>query len=204
MSFCFLIQGLVPQDGEALVMDFLWGRTCSVLWPWQSAPATGCHRALWSGSSDQGADMQRPPWLVATTVHSVGLGGWPRSKHMDRTKKSWGKEEPANGGNAGWEGSGVDQLTGSSSAAQTPVPGPGLPSTCILATSWSTFWPTSSWLFCRAPQATSRSCSSCFSFPVSSDSLGAMAAGDGSPAGQMALGGPRDAVGAWTPRPSQA
>lgn len=115
--------------------------------------------------------MQRPPWLVATMVHSVGLGGWPRSKHMDRTKKSWGKEEPANGGNAGWEGSGVDQITGSSSAAQTPVPGPGLPGTCILATSWSTFWPTSSWLFCRAPQATSRSCSSCFSFPVSSDSL---------------------------------
>lgn len=40
MSFCFLIQGLVPQDGEALVTDFLWGRTCSVLCPWKSAQGT--------------------------------------------------------------------------------------------------------------------------------------------------------------------
>lgn len=98
----------------------------------------------------------------------------------------------------------MDQLTGSSSAAQMLGPGLGLPGTCILATWWSSFWPASSWLFCRAPQATSRSCSSCFSFPVSSDSLGAMAAGDCSPAGRRDLGGPRDAAGAWIPSPSQA
>lgn len=122
-----------------------------------------------------------------------GSWGWPRSKHMDRTK-SWGKEdEPTNGGNAGWEGSGVDQIT----AACRP-----LRRLCLarrasrVPASWPPRGPPStSWLFCRAPQATSRSCSSCFSFPVSSDSLGAMAAGDCSPAGQMALGGPQDARG---------
>ena len=37
--------------------------------------------------------MQRPPWPVATTVHSVGLGGWSRSKHMDRTKRRAGERK---------------------------------------------------------------------------------------------------------------
>lgn len=44
--------------------------------------------------------------------------------------------------------------------------------TCILATSWSTLWLASSWLFCRALQAASRPCSSCCSKPVSLASLG--------------------------------
>ena len=31
----FLVQGLVPRDGEVLVMDFLWGRMCSISWPYR-------------------------------------------------------------------------------------------------------------------------------------------------------------------------
>ena len=130
---------------------------------------------------------------MASGHHSAQRGSWGLAQvqtHGQNQKESRGKEEPAGRGDASWEGSSVDQLTGSSSAAQTPGPGVSLLGTCILATSWSTFWPASSWLFCRAPQATSRSCSSCFSFPVSSDSLGVMAAGDGSPAGWRALGAP--------------
>lgn len=144
---------------------------------------------------------------MASGHHSAQRGSWGLVQVQTRgqnQKESRGKEEPADGGDAGWEGSGVGQLTGSSSAAQMPGPSVGLLGTCILVTSWSTFWPASSWLFCRAPQAISRSCSSCFSFPVSSDSLGAMAVGDGSPASRRALGCPRDAAGAWTSSPSQA
>lgn len=110
------------------------------------------------------------------------------------------KEDLSSGEDVGWGELGVsctDCLVGSLLAADAralPGSAPGLPGTCILAISWPTLWLASSWLFCRAPQATSRSRSSCFSFSVSSDNLGATAAGHSSPVGQRPDGEPQ---GSW-------
>lgn len=92
------------------------------------------------------------------------------------------------------------------------LPRPGLPpGTCILATSQSSLWPASSWLFCRALQAASRNCFSCPSLLASSANLGqqlqltaAQPAGWPGWGAKRKLGGPETLRMLPGPRPTAA